>query len=131
MTQEPTNQTGKRIMLVEDDVFISDIYEVKLRSAGYDIILANNGRDAMQKLEAGELPQLILLDIVMPYMDGFDVLNSLAKKEEWKEIPVVLLTNLSQKEDIDRAMELGAKDYLIKSHFTPSEVLEKVEKYII
>lgn len=128
---DTATKTHKTIMVVEDDVFISDIYDVKLSSSGYTIILANNGRDAIEKLKEGAKPQLILLDIIMPYMDGFDVLNALKENAAWKDIPVVLLTNLSQKSDIDRALELGAKDYLIKSHFTPSEVLSKVEKYIL
>ena len=121
----------KTILLVEDDVFISDIYNVKLNSAGYNVVLANNGREAIEKLRDGLIPNLILLDIVMPYMDGFGFLNEKKEVDEWRDIPVVLLTNLSQKEDVDQAMELGAKDYLIKSHFTPTEVLEKVKAYII
>jgi len=128
MTQEETNQ--KTIMIAEDDAFIGDIYEVKLKEAGYNVILASNGREAIEKLEAGAKPQILLLDIVMPYMDGFDVLEAMSKRDDWKNIPVVLLTNLSQKEDVDRGMSLGAKDFLIKSHFTPSEVLAKIEKYI-
>ncbi len=121
----------RKIMVVEDDFFISDIYDVKLSSAGYEIILANNGREAIEKLTSGVRPHLMLLDIVMPYMDGFDVLKAMSENAQWQSIPVVLLTNLSQKEDIDQAMKHGAKDYLIKSHFTPSEVLSKVEKYIL
>lgn len=130
--QEDTMASNKgTIMVAEDDMFISDIYDVKLTSAGYNVIIANNGRDAVEKLKSGVRPHLLLLDIVMPYMDGFDVLEAISQNQEWQRIPVVLLTNLSQKEDIDRAMENGAKDYLIKSHFTPSEVLSKVEKYIL
>jgi len=129
MTQENTSK--KTIMIAEDDAFIGDIYEVKLKDAGYDVVLASNGRDAIEKLENGMMPDILLLDIVMPYMDGFDVLEALNNREEWKKIPVVLLTNLSQKEDVDRGKALGAKDYLIKSHFTPTEVLSKVEKYIL
>jgi CheY-like chemotaxis protein len=121
----------KMIMIAEDDAFIGDIYEMKLKNAGYDVILANNGRDAIEKLESGVKPDILLLDIVMPYMDGFDVLEAMKNREEWNGIPVVLLTNLSQKEDIDKGISLGAKDYLIKSHFTPTEVLSKVEKYIL
>lgn len=128
--QESTDTEKKTIMVVEDDMFISDIYDVKLTAAGYNVISANNGRDAIEKLNSGIYPHLMLLDIVMPYMDGFDVLEALSQKEKLRHIPIVLLTNLSQKEDIDRAMNLGASDYLIKSHFTPSEVLSKVEKYI-
>ncbi len=123
-------QNKKMIMVAEDDVFISDIYDVKLKDAGYDVVMANNGREAIEKLESGVRPDLILLDIVMPYMDGFDVLEAINRREEWKSIPIVLLTNLSQKEDVDRGIELGAKDFLIKSHFTPTEVLAKVQKYI-
>ncbi len=130
MTQEEQNDK-KIIMIAEDDAFIGDIYEVKLKDAGFDVVLANNGRDAIEKLESGIRPHIILLDIVMPYMDGFDVLEAINNKDEWKDIPVVLLTNLSQKEDVDRGMALGAKDYLIKSHFTPSEVLSKVQKHIL
>lgn len=129
MTQEDNEK--KTIMIAEDDAFIGDIYEVKLKDEGYDVILASNGRDAIEKLEGGVKPDILLLDIVMPYMDGFDVLEALGKREEWKKIPVVLLTNLSQKDDVDRGMALGAKDFLIKSHFTPAEVLAKVKKYIM
>ena len=130
MTQEDQNEK-KTIMIAEDDAFIGDIYEVKLKDAGYNVILASNGRDAIEKLESGVRPHIMLLDIVMPYMDGFDVLEAINNREEWKGIPIVLLTNLSQKEDVDKGMSLGAKDYLIKSHFTPTEVLAKVEKYIL
>ncbi len=131
MENDTTQQQDKKmIMVVEDDIFISDIYDVKLKDAGYDVVMANNGREAIDKLESGVRPDLILLDIVMPYMDGFDVLEAINRREEWKGIPIVLLTNLSQKEDVDRGITLGAKDFLIKSHFTPTEVLAKVQKYI-
>ncbi len=135
MTQEENVQENaqeqKTILIAEDDAFIGDIYEVKLKDAGYDVVLANNGREAIEKLESGVKPHIMLLDIVMPYMDGFDVLEAMNNREEWKAIPVVLLTNLSQKEDVDRGISLGAKDFLIKSHFTPSEVLSKVQKYML
>ena len=118
-------------MIVEDDPFVMDIYETKLGKEGFDIILAVNGAEAVKKLEKeGAKPDLILLDIVMPYMDGLSVLKEIRGREGLKEIPVVLLTNLSQKEEIEKGFELGAQDYLIKSHFTPSEVMEKVSKYL-
>ncbi len=112
MENDTTQQQDKKmIMVVEDDIFISDIYDVKLKDAGYDVVMANNGREAIDKLESGVRPDLILLDIVMPYMDGFDVLEAINRREEWKGIPIVLLTNLSQKEDVDRGITLGAKDF--------------------
>ena len=125
-----TQQEKKLIMIAEDDVFIGDIYEVKLKDAGYDVVLANNGREAIEKLESGIKPHIMLLDIVMPYMGGMEVLKKIKEDEKTKKIPVVLLTNLSQKEDIDLGLGLGASDYLIKSHFTLSEVLEKIRIFL-
>jgi CheY-like chemotaxis protein len=126
---ERTNK--KRIMIVEDDSFVMDIYETKLSQSGFNVILAVNGLEAMKKLEKEkELPDLILLDIIMPYMDGLEVLKKIKDNNKFKNIPVILLTNLSQKEEIEQGLKLGANDYLIKSHFTPSEVLEKINNYL-
>jgi DNA-binding response OmpR family regulator len=119
----------KTILLVEDDTFVSDIYQTRLEQDGYKLIMAGNGLEAMKKMEEG-IPDLILLDIVMPYMDGIEVLKKLKAEEKWKKIPVIILTNLSQKEEVDEGLEIGADDYLIKSHFTPSEVVEKVKKLL-
>ncbi len=115
----------KTILLVEDDSFVSDIYQKKIESEGFKIITAENGIEAIKKLKEFT-PDLILLDIVMPYMDGMDVLKEIKANEKWKTIPVILLTNLSEKEKIEEAIGIGADDYLIKSHFTPSEVISKV-----
>jgi CheY-like chemotaxis protein len=119
----------KKIMIVEDDSFVMDIYQTKLAQEGFEAIGAVNGLEAMKKLE-GVKPDLILLDIIMPYMDGLEVLKKIKDDERLKNIPIVLLTNLSQKEEINKGMGLGADDYLIKSHFTPSEVMEKIKKYL-
>jgi DNA-binding response OmpR family regulator len=119
----------KTILLVEDDAFVSDIYHTKLSQEGYNLMIAENGLEALKKIEE-KIPDLILLDIVMPYMDGIEVLKKLKENEEWKKIPVIILTNLSQKEEVEEGLKIGANDYLIKSHFTPSEVVEKVKKLI-
>ena len=128
MTETTTakKESGKKIMLVEDDPFISVIYHIKLSEAGYAVSVASNGLEAMKKLEEGEAPDLMLLDIVMPYMDGRDVLKTMRESSAWKDVPVILLTNISEKQQVEEAFKYGAKDYLIKSHFTPSEVIEKV-----
>ncbi len=118
----------KKILIVEDDSFVMDIYHTKLSQEGYEIIEAHNGVEAMEKLKEIK-PDMILLDIVMPYMDGMEVLKKVKADEKLKSIPVILLTNLSQKEEITEGLGLGANDYLIKSHFTPSEVLEKIKIY--
>ncbi|MDD5084248.1 MAG: response regulator [Candidatus Moranbacteria bacterium] len=119
-------ENKKKVMLVEDDVFVSDIYQVKMHGEGLEVIVAMNGMEAIKHLEEGSIPDLILLDIVMPYMDGMEVLRRIKANEVWKNIPVMLLTNLSEKSQIEECMNLGANDYLIKSHFTPSEVMKKV-----
>jgi len=121
----------KTIMIVEDDSFVMDVYETKLAKEGFNLITAVDGAQAIEKLKKEKTqPDLILLDIVMPYMDGLAVLKKIRENESWKFIPVILLTNLSQKEKIQEGFELGAKDYIIKSHFTPSEVMEKINKYL-
>lgn len=120
----------KTVLLVEDDVFIGDIFETKIGISGFNVVKADNGNQAIQALEKGLKPNLMLLDLRMPELDGFGVLEKLNENEEWKEIPVVVLTNFSGDDDMERCKKLGAKDYLVKSFFTPAEVLEKVEKYI-
>lgn len=118
-------------MIVEDDTFVMDIYHTKLAQEGFSVISAGNGIEGLEKLkDDNNIPDLMLLDILMPYMDGLEMLAEIKKDERLKNIPVVLLTNLSQKDDVDRGLGLGANDYLIKSHFTPSEVLEKIAQYL-
>lgn len=120
-----------KIMIVEDDSFVMDIYQTKLSSEGFEIITAMNGQEALDRLEKEKsLPDLILLDIIMPRIDGLEVLRRIKGNSLLKDIPVILLTNLSQKEEIETGLGLGAKDYLIKSHFTPLEVLEKISTYL-
>ena len=124
------SEAKKTIMIVEDDSFVMDIYETIVVKEGFNVIKAVNGVEAMEKLNNGSFPDLILLDIIMPYMSGLEVLKKIKESEKLNKIPVVLLTNLSQKEEIQEGFDLGAKDYLIKSHFTPSEVMEKINKYL-
>ena len=119
----------KIILLVEDDIFVSDIYQTKLKQEGYQVESVENGLEAIKLLEK-ITPDIILLDIVMPYMDGMEVLKKLKEKKKWKSIPVMLLTNLSEKDKVDEGLNLGANDYLIKSHFTPSEVVSRIKSLI-
>lgn len=119
---------NKKILIVEDDAFVQDIYRTKLSQEGFSIMDAENGEKALKKLES-ESPDLILLDIIMPLMNGLEFLEKLRADKKYKKTPVILLTNLGQKEDVEKGLALGANDYLIKSHFTPSEVLEKVKSY--
>jgi DNA-binding response OmpR family regulator len=120
---------AKKIMIVEDDSFVMDIYHTKLEQENFEVIEASNGVEAMKKLQ-NITPDLMLLDIIMPYMDGLELLKKVKDDDRLKSMPIILLTNLSQKEEVNKGLGLGANDYLIKSHFTPSEVLEKIKNYI-
>lgn len=130
-SQEAASSGAKiRVLLAEDDSFLSSMYVTKLQLSGFDVDHAENGEKALEILQGGSKPDIILLDIVMPKKSGFEVLEELKKNSDWANIPVILLTNLSQKDDVDRGLSLGANDYLIKAHFTPSEVVSKIQKLL-
>ena len=116
----------KVILLVEDDEFLAELYATKLSLEGYEVIAAVDGKRGL-KLAQEKHPTLILLDIILPKLDGFEVLTELKQSDATKDIPVILLTNLSQREEVQRGLRLGAADYLIKAHFMPSEVVKKIK----
>jgi len=116
----------KKILIVEDDNFVAEVYFAKLTEMGYEAILAQNGEEGIATLKKDKI-DMILLDILMPIMNGMEMLEEIKKREDWKNIPVILLTNVGEKESIQKVREMGVKNYLIKSHFTPAEVIEKIE----
>lgn len=116
----------KKILLVDDDEFLLDMYSLKFRESGFQIELARGGEDALKLLRGGFEPDVILLDIVMPAIDGFEFLRIVAKENLKKKAIVIILSNLGQKEDIDKGLALGASDYIVKANSTPSEVVKKV-----
>lgn len=125
MTEKKIN-----ILLVEDDIFLANIYKTKFTMEGFEVIHADNGESAIVEANRKK-PDIILLDILLPKKDGFAVLTELKKENsEVKDISVILLTNLGQKDDVEKGLEMGAEDYLIKAHFKPSEVVEKVRKIL-
>ena len=119
----------RKILVVEDDSFISEIYCAKFTSSGYQVSLAENGKMALEKIMT-ERPNVVLLDIVMPEMDGWKVLEEIRKRSEFRNILVIMLTNLGDKESAERAVKQGADSYLIKSYHTPEEVVEKIEELL-
>ncbi len=121
--------TKAKVLLIEDDTFLSGLYATKFSMEGFECFSATDG-EAGLKLAKEKLPDAILLDIILPVKDGFEVLAELKKDSATKAIPVILLTNLSQKEDAEKGLKQGAVDYLIKAHFMPSEVVDKVKKYV-
>ena len=118
-----------KVLIIEDDSYISDMYRIKFESENFETVVASNGIEGIKFLEKA-VPDIILLDVVMPKIDGFSVLKEIKKNSKLDKIPVVLLTNLSQKENVERGFELGASSYIIKAHFTPSEVVEKIKEVL-
>jgi DNA-binding response OmpR family regulator len=116
-----------KVLIVEDDSFLLNIYSNQLEAGGFCVFAAEDG-DKGLKMAKKEKPNLILLDILLPGKDGFEVLKELKASKETKNIAVLLLTNLSQKADLEKGLSLGANDYLIKAHFMPSEVVAKIKK---
>jgi len=117
------------VLLVEDDTFLANIYKTKFEMEGFKVTVASDGEAGLTTARKKK-PDIILLDILLPKMDGFVVLAELKgdSDESVKSIPVILLTNLGQKDDVEKGIELGAVDYLIKAHFKPSETVDKVKK---
>lgn len=118
-----------KVLLVDDDEFLLDMYSVKFKEAGFDLDIASSGTEALEKIKHTPY-DVILLDIIMPQLDGFEVLQQMKKDNLQGKSIVIILSNLGQKEDIERGMYLGAQDYVIKAHFTPREVVEKIKFHI-
>jgi DNA-binding response OmpR family regulator len=120
---------AKTILIIEDDKFLRELIAQKLLKENYEISEAVDGEEGIKKIRE-EKPDLILLDLILPGIDGFEVLSRMKSDEEISSIPVIILSNLGQKEDVERGLNLGAKDYLIKAHFTPGEIIEKIKKIL-
>jgi|SRR3989344_1455803 len=122
-----TNET--KVLIVDDDEFLLEMYALKFKESGFVVEIAKNGEEAVQKAKEVS-PDVMLLDVVMPRMDGFDVLRVLRKENIAPRAVVLILTNLGQKDDFDRGIKLGATDYIVKAHYTPSEVVKKVQSLL-
>lgn len=120
---------AKKILLVEDEKIMINLLEKKLTQEGYDVRVAVNGEEGLKAMRE-EKPDIVLLDIIMPKMGGFEVMEEMGKDPVLKEIPIVIISNSGQPVELDKAKKLGAKDWLIKTEFDPQEVVEKVEKQI-
>lgn len=119
----------KKVLIIEDDEHISKIYNIKLKAEGIDVTIARDGVEGLEKV-VSEDPSLVLLDLMTPKKDGFEVLAEIKKMPNRKNVPVIILSNLGQQSDIDRVMALGAADYLIKANLSFQEVVAKIREYI-
>jgi len=120
---------AKKILLIEDEQLMIELLEKKLIQEGYEVAVAKDGVEGLEKMR-GTKPDLVLLDIVMPRMGGFGVMEEMTKDDELKQIPIIVISNSGQPVELDRAKRLGAKDWLIKTEFDPQEVIDKVLKQI-
>ena len=141
----------KSILLVEDDPFLIDIYTTKLKESGFSIEIATSGEEGLKKLREKKF-DLLVLDIVLPKIDGWEILEKIkdqasersegeeedevlfaqqrAKSKNLKGLKIIILSNLGQKEEVEKGLRLGANKYLIKAHYTPSEVVEEIKEVL-
>lgn len=129
MSEDNDSQKNQKVLLVEDDFFIRELYQRQLQKEGYKVESAIDGAEGLVKANDFK-PNLILLDIMLPKLNGLDLLRTLKAKDETKNIPVILLTNLGQDSVIKEGFILGAEGYLIKSAYTPSQIIEEVRNFL-
>ncbi len=115
------------ILIVDDDKFLRTLLGEKMKREGLIVVEAENGQDGLVKMKSDPRPHLVLLDLLLPVVDGFEVLTKMNADPELKRIPVVVLSNIGREADIRRAKDLGAKDYMVKAYFTPSEIIDKIK----
>ncbi len=125
---DPNKSGGIKVMLVEDDSFLREICAKKLTKEGYAVFEIIDGEQAVEQVEKIN-PDIVLLDIIMPALDGFGVLEKIRshKNAKIKKVPIIMLSNLGQKDDVEKAMDMGANNYLIKAHFTTEEIISKIK----
>jgi DNA-binding response OmpR family regulator len=119
----------KSILLIEDDPFLIDIYTAKFKEAGLKLDVATDGDEGWRMIQAGAY-DILLLDIVLPQSDGWEILAKVRQTASLKNLKVVVLSNLGQKAEVEKGLKLGAAKYIIKAHYTPSEVVEEVKKIL-
>ena len=119
----------KHILLIEDDPFLIDIYTTKLKEAGYSVETAEDGDEGLRMIKEKK-PDLVLLDVVLPNFNGWEILRKIKKDDNFKDLKIVVLSNLGEKDEVEKGLKLGATKYLVKAHYTPSEVIKEVKKIL-
>lgn len=123
------NTNKLRIMIVDDDYDLANLYKMRLSSEGYDVIHSENSETALQTAREF-MPDLIILDLMMPRVSGFEAIELFRNTAETKHAKIIIMSALSQPEDVERTRQLGADDYIIKSNFTISEVVTRIKKVL-
>jgi len=120
----------RKILMIEEDRFLRKVYRDKLSKIGFEFLEATNGEEGLNKIIA-EKPDLVILDLILPRKNGFDVLIDIKSNKNTQSIPVIILSNLGQESDIRRGLSLGAEDYLVKTEVSLSQVVDKVKEQLV
>ena len=123
------NFMAKKILIVEDDSFLQGLASRKLRAEGYEVVGAANHTETFKALE-GEKPAIILLDLLLPEVDGFEILKRVRENPATKSLPVIVFSNLSEDKDIKKAQDLGVIEFMVKSNFTLDELVQKIKTVV-
>lgn len=115
-----------KILIIEDDKFLRELIVQKLLKEGYDVTEGFDGEEGLKKLNE-EKPNLVLLDLILPGIDGFEVLQKAKQNPETANIPILVLSNLGERESMEKGLKLGAADFLVKAQFTPGEIISKIK----
>lgn len=118
-----------KIMVIEDDKFLRELLVRRLEEENFEVFSCVDGNEALAGIKK-ELPDLILLDLILPGIDGFEILKQVKQDNSISSIPVIILSNLGQQEEVEKGISLGAVDYLIKAHFTPGEIIDKIKSVL-
>jgi len=127
--QNKTKEKKKVVFVIEDDLFLVKAYKIKFQKEGAEVWVSTDGKEALSFLER-EPPNIVLLDLMLPGLSGFEVLAAIRENERWKNVPVIILTNLGQPQDIERGKQLGIEDYIVKANVKIDDVVKKVKKYL-
>ena len=124
------NTTNKKtVFVIEDDMLLIKAYQIKFEKEGVTVWTATDGKEAFSYLDK-PCPDVVLLDLLLPGISGFDILTSIRKNDRWKDVPVLVLTNLGQSSDVEKAKALGVTDYLVKANTKINDIVGRVKKYL-
>lgn len=126
ISDEGRKSEGLKVLLVEDDEFLREICKKKLEKEGFNVVVAVDGTEALKKIE-NENPKLILLDVILPGVDGFEILKAVKGNMKTANVPVIMLTNMGQTSEVEKGLNLGADEYIVKAHYTVGEIIEKIK----
>lgn len=130
MKEQAKSRNKKVVLVIEDDEFMLKAYTAKIEAEGWEIWIAPDGNVALGFLKKQMVPDLVLLDIMLPFVNGFEILEQIRKHTTWKRVPVIVVSNLGQEEDIDRSKKLGATQHLVKRNVKINEIIDVVKTHI-